>query len=287
MILAYIALIGRIIMLGFERIVVKKLGTGANPSAALMLFVGLAALFLFPFAIAIILKGNIDWFFLKYVATSSLIYAFAFLLYIKSLAEGEASLVAPLSNFNILFLLFLSIIFLSETLSVSKVVGLLVLLYGATFLNKQKNIYSSVKALLIDRPCQMMMISSLLVAVGRIIDKGNSTSASPVLYSFFLYLFIAIYLGFFMFLKGTAKEVFILFKDRPWVSLISGFINAYAYLCLLVSFKSIEVSIAEPLSMLSMVVTVILSSILLGEDIRYRIKGVIFMFVGACFLCIA
>lgn len=287
MILAYIALIGRIIMLGFERIVVKKLGTGANPSAALMLFVGLAALFLFPFAIAIILKGNIDWLFLKYVATSSLIYAFAFLLYIKSLAEGEASLVAPLSNFNILFLLFLSIIFLSETLSVSKVVGFLVLLYGATFLNKQKNIYSSVKALLIDRPCQMMMISSLLVAVGRIIDKGNSTSASPVLYSFFLYLFIAIYLGFFMFLKGTAKEVFILFKDRPWVSLISGFINAYAYLCLLVSFKSIEVSIAEPLSMLSMVVTVILSSILLGEDIRYRIKGVIFMFVGAWFLCIA
>ncbi|MDD2206717.1 MAG: EamA family transporter [Aminobacterium sp.] len=287
MILAYIALIGRIIMLGFERIVVKKLGTGANPSAALMLFVGLAALFLFPFAIAIILKGNIDWLFLKYVATSSLIYAFAFLLYIKSLAEGEASLVAPLSNFNILFLLFLSIIFLSETLSVSKVVGFLVLLYGATFLNKQKNIYSSVKALLIDRPCQMMMISSLLVAVGRVIDKGNSTSASPVLYSFFLYLFIAIYLGFFMFLKGTAKEVFILFKDRPWVSLISGFINAYAYLCLLVSFKSIEVSIAEPLSMLSMVVTVILSSILLGEDIRYRIKGVIFMFVGAWFLCIA
>ncbi len=274
-------------MLGFERIVVKKLGTGANPSAALMLFVGLAALFLFPFAIAIILKGNIDWLFLKYVATSSLIYAFAFLLYIKSLAEGEASLVAPLSNFNILFLLFLSIIFLSETLSVSKVVGFLVLLYGATFLNKQKNIYSSVKALLIDRPCQMMMISSLLVAVGRVIDKGNSTSASPVLYSFFLYLFIAIYLGFFMFLKGTAKEVFILFKDRPWVSLISGFINAYAYLCLLVSFKSIEVSIAEPLSMLSMVVTVILSSILLGEDIRYRIKGVIFMFVGAWFLCIA
>lgn len=287
MILAYIALIGRIIMLGFERIVVKKLGTGANPSAALMLFVGLAALFLFPFAIAIILKGNIDWLFLKYVATSSLIYAFAFLLYIKSLAEGEASLVAPLSNFNILFLLFLSIIFLSETLSVSKVVGFLVLLYGATFLNKQKNIYSSVKALLIDRPCQMMMISSLLVAVGRVIDKGNSTSASPVLYSFFLYLFIAIYLGFFMFLKGTAKKVFILFKDRPWVSLISGFINAYAYLCLLVSFKSIEVSIAEPLSMLSMVVTVILSSILLGEDIRYRIKGVIFMFVGAWFLCIA
>jgi transporter family protein len=284
---AYVALAGRIVMLGFERIVVKKLGTGANPKAALMLFVGLAALFLLPFAVNTVYGGHIDWAFIKYVAASSLIYALAFLLYIRALSEGEASLVAPLSNFNILFLLVLSILFLSESFSFVKGAGLLVLLYGATFLNRQRNMYLSLKALLADKPCQMMMASSFLVAIGRIIDKGGAASTSPVLYSFFLYFFVALYLGLLMFLRKNLKEVFVLFKDRPWISLASGFINAYAYLCLLISFKSIEVSIAEPLSMLSMVVTVMLSSIILKEDIRYRLKGVFFMFIGASLLCMA
>mgnify|MGYP002479452338 CR=1 FL=1 len=279
---AYVALAGRIVMLGFERIVVKKLGTGANPKAALMLFVGLAALFLLPFAVNTVYGGHIDWAFIKYVAASSLIYALAFLLYIRALSEGEASLVAPLSNFNILFLLVLSILFLSESFSFVKGAGLLVLLYGATFLNRQRNMYLSLKALLADKPCQMMMASSFLVAIGRIIDKGGAASTSPVLYSF-----VALYLGLLMFLRKNLKEVFVLFKDRPWISLASGFINAYAYLCLLISFKSIEVSIAEPLSMLSMVVTVMLSSIILKEDIRYRLKGVFFMFIGASLLCMA
>jgi transporter family protein len=183
---AYVALAGRIVMLGFERIVVKKLGTGANPKAALMLFVGLAALFLLPFAVNTVYGGHIDWAFIKYVAASSLIYALAFLLYIRALSEGEASLVAPLSNFNILFLLVLSILFLSESFSFVKGAGLLVLLYGATFLNRQRNMYLSLKALLADKPCQMMMASSFLVAIGRIIDKGGAASTSPVLYSFFI-----------------------------------------------------------------------------------------------------
>ena len=92
---AYVALAGRIVMLGFERIVVKKLGTGADPKAALMLFVGLAALFLLPFAVNTVYGGHIDWAFIKYVAASSLIYALAFLLYIRALSEGRPLLSLP------------------------------------------------------------------------------------------------------------------------------------------------------------------------------------------------
>lgn len=282
--ISYMALLGRIILLGFERIVVKMLGNDANPSAALMLFVGLATLFLSPFVCFILMSESVDWSFLKYVAGSSVIYSFAFLLYIKALAEGEVSLVSPLYNFNILFLLLLSVVFLSESLSVMKGVGLFFLLYGATFLNRQKNIYQSLKALFVDRPCQMMMVSSLLLAIGRVIDKGNVSTTSPVLYSFFLYFFVTLYLGIWLVITGAFKEVFSLFHCRPWVSLASGFINAYAYLCLLIAFQSVEVSIAEPLSMLSMVVTLLLSVIVFKEKIRQRITGVLLMFVGAWFL---
>ena len=75
-----------------------------------------------------------------------------------------------------------------------------------------------------------------------------------------------------------------LLKSKPVPSSIAAFINAYSYLFLLIAFTKIDVSIAEPASMLSMVVTVILAHFIFREKIRNRIIGVVIMIAGAWML---
>ena len=50
-VLYYVALAGRILLLGTERVLVKKLGTGADSASATFIFMGLANFFLLPVAV--------------------------------------------------------------------------------------------------------------------------------------------------------------------------------------------------------------------------------------------
>jgi len=181
---AYLALLGRIVMLGYERIIVKKLGTGSSSESATFLFFAIAAVFLFPFVF--FADPPEDYGFVKIVFVNSVIYSAAFILYVKSLSLGEASLVSPLYNFNVFFLLLLAVVFLGEAFTVLKVAGLILLVYGASYLNRQKNPFLSLSALLKDRACVFMIISSMLIAVGRTIDMTVLKYIHPVVYAFAL-----------------------------------------------------------------------------------------------------
>jgi transporter family protein len=68
------------------------------------------------------------------------------------------------------------------------------------------------------------------------------------------------------------------------LSVFSGTVNAYSYILLLFAFTVIPVSVAEPVSMLSMIVTVILAKYIFQERIRNRIIGAVIMLAGAWLL---
>ena len=138
MTLAYLALLGRIILVGYERILVKQLGQQSNSEGAAFLFFGVATLFLVPFLLFVSAPSSYG--FLLLVALGSFTYAIAFALYVKSLSIGEASLVSPLYNFNVLFLLILTAILLGEPITVFKIAGILLLIFGASLLNRQRNL---------------------------------------------------------------------------------------------------------------------------------------------------
>ncbi|MGC9342611.1 MAG: EamA family transporter, partial [Bacteroidales bacterium] len=125
MIWAYLALAGRILMLGYERIVVKQLGQDSDSVGAAFLFFSIATLFLAPVLFFIDMPA--DWSFLKWVFLAAAIYSNTFVLYVRSLSLGEASLVGPLYNFNIFFLLILTSIFLGEEITWLKVGGIFLL----------------------------------------------------------------------------------------------------------------------------------------------------------------
>jgi transporter family protein len=282
MIWAYLALIGRILMLGYERIVVKQLGDKSDSLGATFLFFSIATVFLFP--ILFFVKAPSDWSYIKWVILASSIYSIAFVLYVRSLSLGEASLVGPLYNFNVFFLLILTFFFLGEKISWMKVSGIILLFYGTSYLNRQKNPFKSLKMLFLDKASQLMILCSFLMAFGRTIDGYAVQNVSPVFYSFSLYFGISVFLLIYILFLKRWKPTLILLKQKPFPSVVSGAINAYSYLLLVFAFTKIDVSIAEPASMLSMIITVILAYFIFGEKIKDRIIAVVIMIVGAWLL---
>ena len=278
MLIPYLALCGRIILLGWERILVKKLGEKSDSISGTFLFFGLGTIFLLPtlFFVDIVLNTSI----LFYVTLSSFVYSIAFWLYVKSLSEGEASLVSPLYNFNVFFLLILAVTFLGEKLSLFKILGLIFLFYGVSFLNRKGNILESFKAILLDKSCQYMIIASLLIAVGRTNDGNAIKITTPILYAFYLNVGISLFLFAYIMAKRNLSTTIRLFKEKTKIATLSGGINAYSYLFLLIAFTGIEISIAEPASMIAMIITVILAGRLLKENIKERLLGVAIMLIG-------
>lgn len=276
--LGYLALLGRIVLLGYERIIVKKLGDKADSVSGAFIFFALATVFLFPAIFFVEFPSNYD--FLELAALSSFVYAFAFWLYVKSLSNEEASLVSPLYNFNVFFLLILTVIFLGEEFTFLKVIGLALLIYGASFLNKKTSLLQSLKSLFTNKHCFLMIISSFLIAIGRTIDGFVVQDIHPIHYAFSIYLGISLFLFIYLLFSKTAHKAFSLLKEKPVISCMSGFVNSYSFLLLLISFKYIEVSVAEPASMLGMIITVLLAGRIFKENIKQRLIGVSIMVAG-------
>jgi transporter family protein len=285
MALAYLALLGRITLLGYERIVVKQLGQRSNSAGAAFLFFAVAALFLLPFLLFV--DKPSDYGFLLLVTLASFTYAIAFALYVESLSTGEASLVSPLYNFNVLFLLILTTILLGETITAFKIAGILLLILGASLLNQERNPLRSLGMLFKDRACLLMIVCSILMAVGRTIDGFVVQDVPPTLYAFCLYTGISLFLLIYLLLTKKAGEMLALLKSRPKVAIAAGAVNAYAYVLLLFAFTKIDVSVAEPASVLGMIATVILARLIFKERIRRRLVAVGVMIAGAWLLLYA
>jgi transporter family protein len=286
--LPVLALAARIILLGFERIVVKRLGTNVDPFAPTFLFFALGAVLLLPFV-----PWNLppeQWKAMTVSFGAGIIYAAAFTCYVHSLSMGEASLVSPLYNSNVLFLALLAFLFLGEPLTITKLGGLSLLVYGASHLNPQGSFLKSVKAILTDPACRFMVLASLLIACGRVVDAHVVSAArlniDPIAYCFVLYSVIAMYVLIALLVRRRTGDIVTLMKKRPVAATIAGGINGYSYLFLLVAMTRIDVSIAEPASMLSVLVTLVLARKAFGEQISKRLVAAAIMLVGAWLLMV-
>lgn len=285
--LPWLAIAARIILLGLERIFVKRMGSDSDPFAATFLFFGLGAVLLLPF---------VPWSLPLAVWKQTLVsfgagafYAAAFVCYVHSLSIGEASLVSPLYNANVLFLAIIAFLFLGEPLTPFKLVGLGLLVYGASLLNPQGSFLASLRAVGSDRACRYMVVASLLIACGRVADKftvsQGALNTPPIAYCFVLYAVVALYVFIALAFRGRIRDIGRIMRRTPWTALGAGAINGYSYLFLLVAMTTIDVSIAEPASMLSVVVTLFLARKAFGESIRQRLVGSLVMVGGAWILC--
>lgn len=266
----------RIILLGYERIAGKKISQGNNELLSSWGFFTTSFLMMAPFFYTL----NFEIF--KIALISGTIYAMSFFLYVYALNNEDASIIAPLYNINVIFLIITTAIFLDEKITIFKVVGSLLMLYGVSYLKKDKSLIESYKNIGRSKGAVAMLISSGLMAIGRTIDGYFVKDISPVGYSVGIYLVVSLYFTILTLIKfKSIKPHLTLIKNKKYDMLAGGFTNAYSYIALLNAFKYIDVSIAEPVSMVSSLVTAFFAKYIFKEKVSLRVIGTIILIAGA------
>jgi transporter family protein len=251
--------------------------------AITMVFFGFGALSLLPFAIMNIKLSEM----ILFPIISSIFYSFAFWMYTASLKKGDVSLVTPLYNFNLIFLLIFSTLFLGEKITILKIIGVVSIFLGLSYLNKGSSFQNSIKQVFTDKPAQLMISASLLMAIGRIIDGFASTDYfTSEAYAFLIYLFITLILFAILAFRGQTGDPYYVIKTNPVTSIVSGMTNAFSYLALIISIKYLDVSLVEPIGALNIFLAMILARILFQEDITQRLIAAILIVLGVFFILI-
>jgi transporter family protein len=223
-----------------------------------------------------------DWSFLPYALFSGSVIAVADLLYVYALSKERISLIAPLYNMNVVFLLFTSAVLAHDSFTALKFLGTLIIFGGVLLL--QKGHFEGLSQALKSNPVKAILFSALLFAVLRSVDAlaFKVIAPPPFTYAFvmystasLLYLLSTVYLG-------KLTELKQLFFEKPKVALASGFVNGFSYVFLLFALSGIQVSVAEPIAMLCMPLAVLIAKKEFNEKQNW--SGVVFMLVGSWLL---
>ena len=278
---------GRISLLGTERIFLSKNQLGKyNSVVVASLFFGFASILLLP---GLLLVPPNDYTIqtfkpLLFSLLSSLIYSVGFYSYVKALSQEDASLIAPLYNSSLLWLLILSAVFLPDSLTVTRISGGLVMFLGFFFLYSG-SLKEKLTKIRQSKASLLMISGSMFLAIGRTIDAyAVNLGANEILYAISMNFFVGVYLFVLViFLKKTDDVKKILSQDK--LTMLYGSIcNGWAYLFLLTAILYLQVTIAEPASLLSVFVTAYLAKKYLQENVKERLPGIIIMLIGALLL---
>jgi transporter family protein len=272
----------RIFLLGYERIAGKQISQGEDTLIASWAFFTFSLLLFFPFYGYITLES------LKLSLLSGIIYTLSFFLYTYALANEDASVVAPLYNVNIFFLLIITFLFLHESVGIKKILGSFLMVYGVSYLKKDKSLFISYKNIFKSKGSFAMIGSSLLLAVGRTFDGYFGSKINTISYSVSIYVVVSFSLLFVSLIKEhSIKKHIDIIKRKKFYLLGGGVANAYSYLALLVMFKYVDVNVAVPLSMLSSIVTAFLAYLIFKEKIALRLVGIFLLIAGSFLMYVA
>lgn len=274
------ALAGRIVLLGFERVVVKQLGRQRGSVEATLLFFGLGALFLVPFAPDALRRAPA----LVPVLPTGLIYAVGFVLYVRALSRGQVSLVAPLASFNVVFLALLAVPLAGEQIDAARGAGLVLMFLGTALLEGGRDLARGWRRVWSHPGARDMVVSALLIAAGRVVDKRFSVDLPPLSYAWAIYTVISLVLLGYLAVGGRVAAAGSLLRERPVPAVVAGLINAYAYVLLLAAIRTINVSVAEPASNLSMLLAVLLGGWVYREPVARRLPAAVIMALAAWLL---
>jgi transporter family protein len=272
-------------LLGAERIFLKQLEEYDSLIISAIFFLT-GALFLSPIFLIIpkesLFSGLED---LIVAFISSIIYTFGFFAYVKALSEEDASLIAPLYNSSLLWLLMMGLIFLGEDVGAFRALGGITMFIGIFFLYPGK-ITEKFQKIKTSRASLLMIGGSFFLALGRTVDTYAMRTIDSRVYAVAILFFAGLIFLTIAICTGRYKDGILAFRDNLRTVIFAGISNGWAYLMLLMALVGLEVTVAVPASLLSVFVTAILSKLILKEEIKERILGMVFMVSGAILLVI-
>lgn len=292
----YLYLLGRVVGMGLERPLVKRLGTGYDPTAVTTLYVGLGEII---FAAVIVLNvirnpayfaGGADWLPLSFI--SAICCAVSFHTFIRAMQAGEVSVLTPLFATGFIFMYVFDVMAGYARLSWLPLAGVLLVTLGVAFLRGPPESAATAAGM---RPWRrfnpawvlrqpgavLMLINAMGVAVARYVDKTLAPDAEPVLYALTVNS-LAVIVGLVLLAWGTLRnrsgaktrcelaEMSRLLKARWPVAVALVIFGQGAFLLLLYALDYFPPSVVEPVTQLGVFIAVALGGLWFNEPVRTR-----------------
>jgi uncharacterized membrane protein len=286
-----LALLGRIVGLGLERPWVKALGRGRDSIAATTFTFGVELVLLVPLAVWAYASGASfadvpRW--ISYALISGMLYALGFHSYVYGLSVGEVSFLTPLFATAFVWLYLLDLEFGDAKLGWQPVAGIACISVGIAFLNSTGGRLNLSPIALLRQPGAWGMLTyAFCLATGRVIDSHGIEHAPVTAYALVTNT-PAVLIGFlWLATRRNLRLLRELIRERAGVGIASGVVGIGAYLLLLTAMsRGVTPSVAEPISQLSVFISMWLGGRWFGEPVQARWIPASLLVLGAVLLVI-
>jgi len=269
-----------VIAAGFQGIIHRKVMLTEDPYSYALLENVLTALIFIPLLYTefVLPSSKIAW---LLVIFSSIMWVFIAIIGFYAYKYAEASVKAIISQSRVLFLFIFSVILLSETITIEKIIGIFLIFCGLIILTyKPKIKFGTLK----DKGVQLTLIGALLSAFVAIIDKKSLDYFTPGTYGFLVYLIPA--LIFIIFGRKHYHDIKKILKTKKIYLITVVFLGFLFYYFQLKAYSLAEVSQVFPITRLSALITVIGGIIFLRErkELGKKIISTLIILIGAILL---
>ncbi len=300
--LGYALLLGRVVGMGFERPLVKRLGQDRDPTATVVLYVGLGEVLFLMLWLAQLLHGGGGagtlpaW--LPLALAPGALNAVCFFAFIRAMRVGEVSLLTPLFATCFILMYAIDICAGFARLHWLPLCGVLLVTLGVVFLSPGGATPATSGGwrrynpqLLLRQPgAGLMLLNAAAFAGTRFFDKTLAPDAEPLLYALVVNA-PTVLIGLALLAHGTLRHagsklrcLAALARERWGTALWLTLFGQGAFVLLLYALDYFPPSVIEPVTQLGVFIAIALGGLWFGEQVRARWLPSAMVVLGACLL---
>ena len=277
MIIPVILLSLRILGMGLERPLVKRLSLGYSGFSTTVVFVGVGqVMFAGILFVQWLLNPHcfdslLSW--LPLALIPALCYGVSYNAYCQALSIGEVSLLTPLYASGLVLIFFIELALGLTTFSIQSLIGILLVALGVAIFNVEAGRLRQVlnPAHLLSLPgAKWMLLCAVCIGLGRSIDKLLAPDAPEFQYAFVTNFFPVVFGLLLLARSGQVGQVMQQFSRNWKLAVILAIAGHGALVALFYSLDYVPASVAEPITQLSVFVSILFGGLWFGENIRAR-----------------
>lgn len=219
-----------------------------------------------------------------YPLLAGLLYGIGNIFNLWAYSIGEVSLLAPLRQLNLLFIFVLATALLGESITVLKLLAVVLMLLGLANMKKKESLTRSLKAVLDDKPCQLLFVFLLFFSLARIVDKKAMLFFPAAPYAFLMYVLPSLFIFLFITMKRELGELRRFFREKFLWIILTALVVGAKYTLFLKAVALADLSIVVLVTSAGTLVALGMSRVVLKEEVKARWIAAVLMVAGAAIL---
>ena len=217
---------------------------------------------------------------------SGLLNCVAVYFFNSSIHLGELSEQIPLTRLSPIFTAILGFLLLNETMSLSKISGILLMTAGSILVLKEPgySILDSFKKIFTNKAASLAVLSAVMYAMTSIVDRVGTQLIRPQVYLVIIYSVIATTFTLIAIKRGKPEFKKVYSENMP-LYIVSGILTIIGSLSIFHAFSLAEASVVMPILQLQALIAVGIGGVYFKEkQLLMKTVGVSILIIGLIFL---